>query len=127
MKSLPKQFFKSILFSIALSIAANCIYYITTQKGGDINTALPSIMEGAVFLNAIIFVMTLPALFLVNPEYWNNIIVRLLLYFAGSVIFIITTLSMHLQPATKIVYLITGVVFLLVHTVFYYFLVKKKA
>jgi hypothetical protein len=103
------------------------MYYVTTQKGGDINTALPSIMEGAVFLNAIIFVMTLPALFLVNPVYWNNIIVRLLLYFAGSVIFIITTLSMHLQSATKTIYLITGVIFLLVHSVFYYFLVKKKA
>lgn len=127
MKSLPKQFFKSILFSIALSIAANCIYYITTQKGADFNQALPSIMEGAVFLNAIIFVMTLPALFLVNPAYWNNMVVRLLLYFAGSVIFIITSLSLHLQPSTKAIYLITGVIFLLVHAVFYYFLVKKKA
>ena len=127
MKTLPKQLFKTILFSIVLSIVANCVYYITTQKGGDINHALPTIMEDAVFLNGIIFIMTLPALFLVNPAYWNNIIVRLLLYFAGSVIFIITSLSLHLQPANKLIYLITGVIFLLVHAVFYYFLVKKKA
>jgi phosphatidylserine synthase len=83
-------------------------------------------MEGIVFLNMIIFVMSLPSLFLTNINYWRNLPVRLLLYFSGSVVFIITALCMKLQPADKLVYLATGFIFIIVHAVFYYKTVKQK-
>ncbi|WP_183560252.1 hypothetical protein [Mucilaginibacter sp. SP1R1] len=126
MKGLAKKLFKTFLFSVILSIVANSIYYTVTQKGGDYSHVLTSLSEGIVLLNIIVFVMSLPSLFLVNPAYWNNLSVRLLLYFSGSVIFIITALSLHLQPSFKVVYLVTGGIFLLVHSVFYYLTVKKR-
>ena len=127
MKSLAKQLFKTFLFSLILSIAANSIYYAVTQKGLDYNTALPKIFEGIAFLNIIIFVMTLPALFLANPLYWNNLVVRVPLYFAGSIAFMVTSFNMPLQPVEKVVYLLTGAIFIIVHSVFYYLMVKKRA
>lgn len=126
MKERTKQLFKGFLFSLLISVAASCIYFAVTQKNIDYKNVISPIMEGVFFLNIIVFIMTLPSLFLVNPLYWNNLIVRLLLYFAGPIIFIITTLSLSLPPSYKIVYLITGVVFLLVHSVFYYLIVKKR-
>jgi len=125
MKIIPKQLFKTFLISVILSIAANSIYYASMQKGADITNALTTIMEDATFLNIVIFIMSLPALFLASPIYWNNLTVRLLLYFAGSIIFIVTALSLKIQPANRVVYLLSGGIFLIVHSVFYYFTVKK--
>jgi len=126
MKAIPKQLFRVFLFAVILSIAAVSVYYNITQKSDDYTKTLPKIMENVTFLNIIIFVMTLPAMFLVNPPYWNNRVVRFLLYFGGSVVFIITALSMKMTPAGKVVYLMTGGIFLVVHAIFYYLLVKKR-
>jgi hypothetical protein len=127
MKERTKQLFKGFLFSLIISVAASCIYFAATQKDIDYSHVISPIMEGVFFLNIIVFIMSLPSLFLVNPVYWSNLPVRLLLYFSGPVIFIITASSLKLQPSYKVVYLITGVVFLIVHSVFYYLTVKKRA
>ncbi len=126
MKALARPLFKAFIFSVILSIAASSIYYAVAQKGLDYSSALPKIFEGIAFLNIIIFIMSLPSLFLVNPVYWNNLAVRLLLYFAGPVVFIITAATLKLPPADKVVYLLTGIIFIVVRAVFYYLLVKKQ-
>ena len=127
MKALGRQLFKTFLFAVIISIAANCIYYSVIQKGVDYDKELPKIIEGIVLLNIIVFVMSLPSLFLVNLVYWNNLAVRLILYFSGSIVFIVTSLLLHLPPQSKVVYLLTGGIFLVVHGVFYYLWVKKRA
>lgn len=127
MKERTKQLFKGFLFSLLISVAASCIYFAVTQKGIDYSQALSPIMEGVFLLNIMVFVMTLPSLFLVNPVYWNNLAVRLLLYFSGPIVFIITASFLKIQPSYKVVYLLTGVIFLLVHAVFYYLMVKRRA
>jgi hypothetical protein len=126
MKGLPKQLFKTFIFSLILSIAATSIYYAIKQKGLDYSHVLPVIFEDIFFLNIIVFVMSLPALFLVNPIYWNNLTVRLPLYFSGSIAFLVTSMTMKLQPADKVVYLLTGAIFMIVHSVFYYLTVKRR-
>lgn len=126
MKGLARPLFKAFIFSVILSIAVSSIYYAVAQKGIDYTHALPKIFEGILFLNIIIFIMSLPSLFLVNAAYWNNLVVRLLLYFAGPVVFIITALTLKLPPADHVVYLLTGVVFIVVRVVFYYLAVKKR-
>jgi hypothetical protein len=126
MKVAARQLFKTFIFSVILSIAANSIYYAISQKGADYSVALPKIMEGIVLLNIIVFIMSLPSLFLVNPAYWNNLPVRLPLYFGGPIAFIVTIFTMPLPPQYKVIYLLTGIIFLIVHTVFYYLKVKKR-
>lgn len=125
MKIAARQLFKTFIFSVILSIAINSIYYAVSQKGGNYSNTLPKIIEGIVLLNIIVFVMSLPSLFLINPLYWNNLPVRLPLYFGGSVAFIVTVFTMPLPPQYKVIYLVTGFTFLIVHTVFYYLRVKK--
>ena len=128
MKALARQLFKTFLFSVIISILAGCIYYALQHKGvgEDLKAILPSLSEGVAFLNIIIFVMTLPMLFLANPAYYNNLSIRLVLYYAGSIVFTITAFRLQLSPENKAVYFITAITFVIVHSVFYYLMTKKR-
>jgi hypothetical protein len=128
MKALARQLFKTFLFSAIISIVASCIYYALQHKGvgQDLKDILPSLSESVAFLNIIIFVMTLPVLFLVNPAYYNNLSIRLVLYYAGAIVFIITAFRLQLSPENKAIYFITAISFIVVHSVFYYLMTKKR-
>ncbi|WP_114938288.1 hypothetical protein [Mucilaginibacter endophyticus] len=128
MKALAKQLFKTFLFSVIISIIASCAYYALQHKGvgEDLKVILPSLSESLAFLNIIIFVMTLPMLFLANPAYYNNLSIRLVLYYAGSVVFTITAFRLQLSPENKAFYFITAITFIIVHSVFYYLMTKKR-
>ena len=128
MNGLPKNLFKTLIISIVLAIAANCIYYAASQKGAahDYAHVVPPIISGALLLNLILGIMAVPSLFLTNAAYWKNISVRLLLYFAGPLLFLVTVLYMRLQPAVAIFYLSIGIIFILVHTFFYFRLIRRK-
>lgn len=107
----------------------SCAYYAMQNKGlgEDLKSILPSLSESVAFLNIIIFVMSLPTLFLANPAYYNNLSIRLVLYYAGSVVFLITTFRLdQLSTQNKALYFITGVTFIIVHSVFYYLMTRKR-
>jgi hypothetical protein len=128
MKGLPIILAKTILLSIIVAVAANCIYYaIITHSGQrDYGHAVPLIMERTFFLGIIIAVMSLPMLFLYHPNYWNNLVGRLLLYFAGPVLFIIAIFYVSDNPVTKTADLLTGAVFIIINGIFYYRLTRKS-
>jgi hypothetical protein len=128
MKALARQLFKTFLFSVIISIVASAVYYSLQHKGvsQDLNGVLPSLSESVALLNIFILIMTLPMLFLANPAYYNNISIRLVLYFAGSVVFIITAFRLQLSPENKAIYFITAISFIVVHSVFYYLMTKKR-
>jgi hypothetical protein len=127
MKGLPVILFKTLIISVIVSIAANCIYYAVITHSGDhdYSHAVPIIMERTFSLGIIIAVMSLPMLFLFNPNYWNHLLGRLSLYFAGPVMFIIAVFYVSTNPITKTSDLLTGVVFLVVNGIFYYRLTRK--
>jgi hypothetical protein len=127
MKGLPVILFKTFIISVIVSIAANCIYYavITHSGNHDYTHAVPLIMERIFSLGIIIAVMSLPMLFLFNPNYWNHFLGRLLLYFEGPILFIITIFYISTNPITKTADLLTGAVFLIINGIFYYRLTRK--
>jgi hypothetical protein len=127
MKLIVKNLFITFITSILISAALTCVYYAVIQKGINYQQALPSIISGVFFLNLILLVMSLPVLFLAFPNYWTNTLVRFLLYFSGPACFIIAVFNIKLKPQDELVYLATGVIFILVHTWFYYRLIKNKA
>jgi hypothetical protein len=128
MKALARQLFKTFLFSVIISIVASAVYYSLQHKGvsQDLNGVLPSLSESVALLNIFILIMTLPMLFLANPAYYNNLSVRLVLYFAGSVVFVITAFRLQLSPENKVIYFIAAVSFIVVHSIFYYLMTKKR-
>ena len=128
MKGLHLVLIKTIIVAIIVSIAVNCIYYaILTHSGEhDYAHAVSLIMERTFFVGIIIAVMSLPMLFLYNPNYWNTTSSRLLLYFEGSILFIIAVFFVATNPLTKTSDLLTGAVFLLTNCIFYYRLTRKK-
>lgn len=127
MKALTKNLFKTFIISTVLAIAANCIYYAIIQQGkiDDYQQVVSKIAGGTLMLTVILLIMTVPVLFLLNINYWNNKLMRVLLYFSGPVVFIIAALNMQVNRADKVFDLITGFTFLIVHSVFYYLSTKN--
>lgn len=127
MLGLPKMLFRTFIFSTIIGIAATCIWYALTHKdgSGDYAHALPKILIGSLFLNAILVGMSLPVLFLANPEIRRNKAMKLLLYFAGPVVLIVTVLVTKSSYNTRVFYLILAAVYTIVHA-FYYFRTVNK-
>ncbi len=124
-KTLLLSLFKTFIISAIISIAATCIFYGVIEKNGDYVHAVPKIASGALFLNGILLVMSVPAIFLANPNIWVNKYIRALLYFSGPLVFFATTLTLKLSNADKAVYMLTVVVFLIVHAIFFYRITKS--
>ena len=127
MKGLPLILFKTAILAVVVSIAANCIYYAVISHSGDRDYAhaVPLIMERTLFLGVIIGIMSLPMLFLYNPNYWNSLAGRLLLYFEGPVLFIISVFYVSKSPVTQTSDLLTGSVFFIINCIFYYLIIRK--
>ncbi len=129
MKGLPIIFFKTFILAVVVSVAVNCIYYVVIRPSGerDYFHAVQLIMERTFSLGIIIAVTSLPMLFLFNPNYWNHPLGRLLLYFEGPILFIITIFYISTNAITKTADLLTGAVFLVVNGIFYYRLTRANA
>jgi hypothetical protein len=128
MKGLPLVLLKTIIIAIVVSIAVNCIYYAILTRSGehDYGHAVSLIIERTFFVGIIIAVMSLPMLFLYYPNYWNSITSRILLYFEGSILFIVSVFFVATNPLTKTSDLLTGAVFFFTNCIFYYRLTRKK-
>jgi hypothetical protein len=128
MKGLPLVLLKTVLIAILVAIAVNCIYYAILTRSGehDYGHAVSLIMERTFFVGIIIAVMSLPMLFLYYPNYWSTTASRLLLYFEGSILFIVAVFFVATNPLTKTSDLLTGAVFLFTNCIFYYRLTRKK-
>ena len=128
MKGLPLILIKTVLIAIIVSIAVNCTYYAILTRSGehDYGHAVSLIMERTFFVGIIIAVMSLPMLFLYYPNYWNSTMSRLLLYFEGSILFIVSVFFVATNPVTKTSDLLTGAVFFFTNCIFYYRLTRRN-
>lgn len=128
MPPLVKNLFTTFIIATALAIGANCAYYIYLMHGNaiDYQSVATKIAGATLLLTVILTVMSLPVLFLVNVNYWNNQSLRLALYFSGPVVFLIASLTLKAHTSDQIFDLLTGAIFLIVHTIFYYFIMRIK-
>jgi len=127
MLGLPKILFRTFIFSTIIGIAVTCIWYaLTHQHGnGDYAHTLPKIIIGALFLNILLVGMSLPVLFLANPAIRGNTAMKLILYFAGPIVLMITVLVTKSSHNTQIFYLMLAAVYTIIHA-FYYFRTVNK-
>lgn len=128
MKDLIKTLFRTFIFSTIIDIAATCIYYVIAKKGSNIDygQAVSSIISGALFLNLILALMSLPMLFLGHDRFWANKSLRLVLSFSGSIVFLFVALSGPEEGPNKVFYLLTWLIFVIVHAFNYYKLIKTS-
>jgi hypothetical protein len=126
MQGLLKILFKITIFSIIISIAAASIWVAFNHKNfSEPGTLIKHMIAGIFILNIILFIMALPVLFLSFPNVRGNIFIRLLLYFLGPLFFIGVVCFTDMDSLTKHFYLLSGLVFLVVHTIFYLKFVKN--
>ena len=123
-----KNLFTTFIIATALAIGANCAYYVylTHGSGTEYESIATKIAGATLLLTVILTIMSLPALFLQNINYWSQIWLRLMLYFSGPVVFIIASLTLKAHTPDQVFDLITGAVFVIVHGAFYYFITRAK-
>lgn len=128
MLGLPKILFRTFIFSTITGIAVTCIWYaLSHQDGsGDYARTLPKIVLGALFLNALLVGMSLPVLFLANPAIRQNTAMKLILYFAGPVVLMVTVLVTKSSNTTKVFYLLLAAVYTIIHAFYYFRTVNKE-
>ena len=126
-KKLCWKLLKTYIISFVLSTAVNFVYYsiITNSAAKDYSHVIPLLLMGGFFINITLLMMSLPVLFLTYPHLWKNITVRILLYFSGPVVFIVSVLSMGWHHGDREIYLFTAICFIMVHAVFYYKLTRS--
>ena len=122
-KTILINLFKTFIFSVIISIAALSIFDAVKQVG-NFTEALPLIFMGSLSLNGILLMMAVPAIFLTYPSVWEKPALRLFLYFAGPLAFILTDFTLPLSSADTIIYIIVGVIFFIIHAIFYYKLLQ---
>ena len=122
MRLILNNLFKTFILSTVLAIAANCIYYAVVERGQayDYINVVTLISGNCLKLTVILLIMALPVLFLANRQYWNNVPLRLFLYFSGSAAFLIAVFTLQVDALTKITELITVFIFIIVHYIFYH-------
>jgi len=126
MRLILNNLFYTFIISTVLAIAANCVYYAIAERGQDYDykNAVTLIAGSTLVLTVILLVMALPVLFLANKQYWNNVPVRLFLYFSGSAAFLIAVFTLQANANTKIFDMVTVFIFIIVHYIFYHKTVK---
>ena len=117
-KAILINLFKTYLFSVLVSIAGLSIMHAINQTG-NFSEALPKICIAALFLNGILVMMASPSMILSYPSMWEKAPIRLFLYFAGPLAFVLTALTMPLSHKDIVAYLMIGGIFFVVHAVFY--------
>jgi hypothetical protein len=127
MNQLTKNLARTYIFSLGISLSINMVYYAVVRKAVTYADVIPLAAVGELLITLIITIMTLPALFLSYPKIWNNLTARVLLYFSGPVVFIAGVLTAGLKQGDFEFYLFTGIIFLMVHTIYYFRLDKNGA
>lgn len=124
-KTLLVNLFKTYLFSVIVSIAGLSILH-AINKAGDFSKAFPTICIAALFLNGILVMMASPSMILSYPSMWEKPPIRMFLYFAGPLAFVLTALTMRLSHNDIVAYIMIGGIFFIVHAVFYTRLLKWR-
>jgi hypothetical protein len=124
LKTILLNLVKTFLLSLIVSTALSCLFYVLIEKGQEYSKAIPVIISAQFYLNGILLIMSVPALFAPNPAIWSNPAWRLFLFFAGPLAFVITNFVNPQPGSNNTIYIITGFVFFIIHVIFYYRLTK---
>jgi|GEM_PF-954006 len=129
MKGILPNLFKTFGWSIPASFLVNVIIslvlYHSKYSGNDTGELIALLAVGAVYLNIIPLILTLPGVWLIGPRSWNSPLVRLLLYFGGPALFVTGVCVAGLNSGDSEVYLATAIIFLVIRAIYYTKFVRK--
>ncbi|WCT10803.1 hypothetical protein [Mucilaginibacter jinjuensis] len=123
-KYLFQLLFKAFAFSFALAFMLGSAYYMVTFKGGDYKAALPSIVNGTLMLTMILTLMSFATMTLANRSIYVNPFLRLLVFFGGTVVFLVYAFIHQMSESNKVFYATCGISFLLVQGILYFRMVR---
>lgn len=127
-KILLKNLFLTVVLSFLLASILFAVYYESPNRGFEERQALLILFGIAdIFQHLLLFILSLPALFLAKPTIYNSKIQRPLFYFGGTVsVTLITLILLLTNNWNDSPLLIPNILFLALHTVFYFRLPKPQ-
>jgi len=127
-KVLLKNLFLTVVLSFISASILFAIYYESMDNGLEERQALLILLAAAdIIQHLLLFVFSLPVLFLASPKIYTSKVQRPLFYFGGAgFVTLITLVSVTSSGLADIPLLIPNVLFLAIHTVFYFRLPKQQ-
>ncbi len=125
-KILLKNLFLTTVLSFVATSVLFTVYYESMNGGLEERQALLILFAVAdIVQHLLLFIFSLPTLFLVKPTILTSKIQRPLFYFGGAaLVTLITLVSVITNSLTDIPLLVPNVLYLAIHTVFYFRLPK---
>lgn len=117
---------KTLGISFLLSIIFGLGFAMIEMHGRDLSHVTGLVAWGAAYLNAVLFIMSMLSLFLAVPQFYQNRLLRLLLYFGGTLMFVTALLFANIQDLDRAFYLMVGAIYLAVSILFYRRAVKSS-
>jgi hypothetical protein len=78
------------------------------------------ILIGDIFINVMLLAASMPVLFLINPDHYNNLLSRILYYFLGPVCMaLLFVVVVSTTIGDVVAFLVPSVCYLSLHTYFY--------
>jgi len=127
-KVLLKNLFLTVVLSFILASTLFAVSYDSMDGGLEERQALLILFAAAdIIQHLLLFVFSLPVLFLARPTIYISKVKRPLFYFGGAgLVTLITLVSIISNSLDDIPLLIPNVLFLAIHTVFYFRLPKPQ-
>jgi hypothetical protein len=127
-KKLLKNLLLTFILSLLLTGFSFFIWFHATARGFEEGQALTILFfVGDIFQNIILTIATLPVLLLSIEDVFNNKSTRLVFYFGGPTLLTICfVLFVGNDSFDKIGFLLPGLSFIIIHSCFYYKMVRYK-
>src|ERR1700744_6121553 len=111
--------------SLIINLIADALYQ--SYSAHDFGVLGLLLVVGTLYITVILLVISLPALFLTDGDWWAKPALRLSLFFGGPLLFVLVTLFATVASGAgdASTYLIIGVVYLFFQTIFYRKLLRK--
>jgi hypothetical protein len=123
MTGILKNLLKTFAWAVPVSFLVNLFFFQVVEDHSDKNAetgiGIELLAVGSIYLNIVLLIINMPALFLNSPRLWEKPVWRIVMYFAGPVIFIIGLLVAGLQKGDVEVYFLTAIVFIFIQSLYY--------
>ncbi len=117
---------KTLICSFIASFLFGLGFAYLEMHGHDVSHTVGLIAWGALYLNAVLFIMSMLSLFLTVPNFYQNLLMRYVLYFGGCIMFVVALLFANIKDLDRAFYLLVSAIYLLVSIFFYRKLVKAS-
>jgi len=129
MTGILKNLLKTFAWAVPVSFSVNLLFFLVladhSDKNSETGIGIELLTVASIYLNIVLLITSMPALFLNSPSLWHKPVWRSVIYFGGPLLFIAGVLAAGLQRGDLRVYLLTAMIFLFIQSLYYKKLLRR--